>query len=110
MQQIKFIGTGKDFLNRYSEFEKQYQKLLATELDINKTAGVDIDFLRSGGAIDLNVLNSGARKNLERQYKEDILRIPKVFQDQGYPALQLPSSNKYRYAFKLGTETKERSS
>lgn len=97
-------------MNKYSEFEKQYQKLLATELDIGRAAGVDIEFLKSGGAIDLSVLNRQAREILERQYKEDILRIPKIFQSQGYPTLQLPTSNKYRYPFRFGTETGERSS
>lgn len=83
---------------------------MATELDINKAASVDIDFLKSGGAIDLSVLNRSAREALEKQYKEDILKIPKIFQTQGYPTLQLPTSNKYRYPFRFGTETGERSS
>lgn len=82
--------------------------MLVTELDNNKIAGVDIDYLKRGGAIDLSVLNRNARNMLEKEYKLDILKIPKIFQDKGHAALQLPSSNKYRYALRYGVDTAQR--
>lgn len=82
--------------------------MLVTELDNNKIAGVDIDYLKRGGAIDLSVLNLGARRELERTYKISVLNIPKIFQDKGHAALQLPSSNKYRYALRYGVDTAQR--
>jgi|GEM_PF-5544293 len=101
-------GTGKAFLDRYTDFEKRYQSALNTHLDPSKVAGVDIDFLRSGGSINLNVLEANIGNEFRRVYTEDILRIPKIFQKHGAPGIQLPSSNLYRLSTKYATETAER--
>lgn len=82
--------------------------MLVKELDLSKAQGVDVDFLMRGGAINLDVLNANAKAILEREYREDVLRLPKMFQKVGSPAIQMPSSNKYRYAFRYAVETEER--
>lgn len=101
-------GSGKDFLQRYENFEKTYQRMLVKELDPSKAKGVDIEYLLKGGGIDLSILNKEAKKRLETMYTQDILRLPKLFRETGSPGIQLPSANKYRYAFKYGVDTDER--
>jgi hypothetical protein len=103
-----FTGTGKDFLERYSQFEKRYQSELLKNLDVGKAQGVDLDFIMNGGAINLDILNAEAKTMLEREYREDVLRLPKMFRDIGNPGIQMPSSNRYRYAFRYGVDTEER--
>ena len=103
-----FTGTGKDFLERYSQFEKRYQSELLKNLDVGKAQGVDLDFIMNGGAINLDILNAEAKTMLEREYKEDVLRLPKAFRDIGNPGIQMPSSNRYRHAFRYGVDTEER--
>ena len=102
-------GTGKDFLGRYADFEKEYQSKLLTNLDPFRSSGVDVEYLMRGGGINLGILDVESRKLLERRYKEDILRLPEVFQQVGSPGIQLPSANKYRSAFRYGVDTQERS-
>jgi len=102
-------GTGKDFLDRYSRFEKEYQSKLLTNLDPFRSAGVDVEYLMRGGGINLGILDAESRRLLEKVYKEDILRLPEVFQQVGSPGIQLPSANKYRSAFRYGVDTGERS-
>jgi len=102
-------GTGKDFLDRYSRFEKEYQSKLLTNLDPFRSAGVDVEYLMRGGGINLDILDAESRRLLEKVYKEDILRLPEVFQQAGSPGIQLPSANKYRSAFRYGVDTGERS-
>lgn len=104
----KVYGGGKDFLDRYSKFENDYQKALRRNLDPAKVAGVDMDFLRSGGAINLNVLTQDVREKFQREYFNDILRLPNVFKEVGAPGIQLPSANQYRYAARYAVETGER--
>ncbi len=82
--------------------------MLVKELDPSKAKGVDIDYLLKGGGIDLSILNKEARKRLETMYTQDILRLPKLFREVGSPGIQLPSANKYRYAFRYGVDTDER--
>jgi len=62
----------------------------------------------NGGGINLDILNAEAKRMLEREYKEDVLRLPKVFRDVGSPGIQMPSSNRYRHAFRYGVDTEER--
>lgn len=102
-------GTGKDFLDRYSLFEKEYQSKLVTNLDPFRSSGVDVEYLMRGGGINLGILDVESKKLLERRYKEDVLRLPNLFQEVGSPGIQLPSANKYRYAFRYGVDTQERS-
>ena len=102
-------GTGKDFLERYADFEKEYQSKLLTDLDPFRSSGVDIEYLMRGGGINLGVLNVESGKLLERRYKEDVLRLPELFHQVGSPGIQLPSANKYRVAFRYGVDTQERS-
>jgi len=102
-------GTGKDFLDRYSLFEKEYQSKLVTNLDPFRSSGVDVEYLMRGGGINLGILDVESRKLLERRYKEDVLRLPNLFQEVGSPGIQLPSANKYRHAFRYGVDTGERS-
>jgi len=102
-------GTGKDFLQRYADFEKEYQSKLLTNLDPFRSAGVDVEYLMRGGGMNLGILDVESRKLLERRYKEDILRLPEVFQQVGSPGIQLPSANKYRSAFRYSVDTQERS-
>ncbi len=85
-----FTGTGKDFLERYSQFEKRYQSELLKNLDVGKAQGVDLDFIMNGGAINLDILNAEAKTMLEREYREDVLRLPKMFRDIGNPGIQMP--------------------
>ena len=82
--------------------------MLKTELDLSKSSGVDIDFLKRGGAINLDVLNANVKQILEREYREDVLKLPKLFQQVGSPSLQLPSSNRYRHAFRYFVDSNER--
>lgn len=102
-------GTGKDFLGRYADFEKEYQSKLLTNLDPFRSSGVDVEYLMRGGGINLGILDVESRKLLERRYKEDVLRLPNMFQEVGSPGIQLPSANKYRHAFRYGVDTGERS-
>lgn len=62
----------------------------------------------NGGGINLDILNAEAKRMFEREYKEDVLRLPKVFRDVGSPGIQMPSSNRYRHAFRYGVDTEER--
>lgn len=101
-------GTGKDFFDKYADFEKRYQKALNTHLDPAKIAGVDIDFLRSGGSMNFDVLESKVRQQFRNEYMDDILKIPTILRRHGGPGTQLPSSNQYRLSVKYVSETGER--
>ena len=62
----------------------------------------------NGGGINLDILNTEAKRMLEREYNEAVLRLPKAFRDVGNPGIQMPSSNRYRHAFRYGVDTEER--
>ena len=70
-----------------------------------KLGGVDIDFLRSGGRIDLSVLSREARQTFEREFRDDVLRLPLIMKKLGIPNVELPSANLFRRLFRYEVDT-----
>lgn len=64
-----------------------------------------MDSLRRGEKIDLRVLNYTKRKELERIYVDDVLRLPTLIQELGLPDVNLPSANYYRELFRYRVDT-----
>lgn len=97
-------GSSEDFLKSYEIFQRDYIQALSTDLDAAKASGLDVDMLRRGTKIDLSVLRSEARERLSKRYRDDVLRLPKLFNEIGLPNVSLPSSNLYRELFRYQIE------
>jgi hypothetical protein len=102
---LNIVGTQDEFFSRYKSFQDDYIEALRTSLDPSRAAGVDLDFLRAGGKIDLGVLKKEARKEFERKFRDDVLQLPNLFRRFGLPNVELPSANLYRRAFRYEVDT-----
>jgi hypothetical protein len=101
----RLFGTADEFLTRYENFQSLYRNALDTGLDPTKAAGVDIDFLRAGGKIDLSILRKDVAKQLEQKFRDDVLRLGTLFGRNGIPNVELPSANLYRRLFRYEVDT-----
>ena len=99
------FGTTDDFLKRYEIFQQDYIRALDTSLDPSRLGRIDINFLRSGGKIDLSVLTREARKQFESRFRDDVLNLPTLFKAYGIPNVELPSANLFRRAFRYEVDT-----
>lgn len=61
--------------------------------------------MRKGQKIDLSVLTSQARRTLEADYVNNVLRLQDVFRRLGLPNTGLPSGNLYRELFRYQVDT-----
>lgn len=50
------------------------------------------------GKIDLSILDEENARLMQKEYSEDVLKLPKLFKKVGLPGQQLPSTNLYRKA------------
>lgn len=101
----RIFGTEDEFMERYRIFQELYLQKLETNLDPVKARNVDLDFLRSGGSINLNVLEKKTAKELRERYNQDVLRLPTLFKSKGLPGVELPSANLFRRLFKYEIDT-----
>jgi hypothetical protein len=101
----RVFGTSDEFLTRYQNFESLYKNALETGLDPTKAAGVDIDFLKAGGKIDLSILRKDVAKQLEQKFRDEILMLPTLLGKHGLPNVELPSANIYRRLFRYEVDT-----
>lgn len=102
---MRIVGTQDEFFSRYKSFQDDYIEALRTSVDPTRAAGVDLDFLRSGGKIDLGILKKDIRKQFEKRFREDVLQLPNLFKRFGIPNVELPSANLYRRAFRYEVDT-----
>lgn len=101
----RVFGTADEFLTRYENFQSLYRRALDTGLDTSKAAGVDIEFLRAGGKIDLSILRKDVARELEQKFRDDVLRLGNLFGGRGIPNIELPSANLYRRLFRYEVDT-----
>lgn len=99
------FGTADEFMERYRLFQELYLQKIESNLDPIKARNVDLDFLRSGGSINLNILEKKTANELRRRYMEDVLRLPILFKTKGLPGIELPSANLFRRLFRYELDT-----
>lgn len=99
------FGTADQFMDRYKNFESAYRKALDTGLDPVRASRANVDFLKSGGKIDLSILEKNVRQNLESMYRDQVLQLPTVLKKYGLPNVELPSGNLYRRLFRYEVDT-----
>lgn len=99
------FGTPEEFFQRYESFQNEYLQALERNIDPIRARNVDIDFLRSGGSINLNVLEKRTADALRERYMHDVLRLPRLFKQAGIPGVELPSANLFRRAFRYEVDT-----
>lgn len=93
-------GNEKDFLERYSAFQKRYEQALDTQLNSRRAAGRNVELMKRRGTIDLNVLNKKAQEELYQEYQK-LMGVERLLAKVGAPAIEIPSGNLYRKAFKF---------
>jgi len=98
-------GTADEFFQRYAAFQQSYIRALDTDLDPSRLGRIDLNFLKSGGKIDLSVLTREARKQFEARFRDDVLNLPQLFKSFGIPNVELPSANLFRRAFRYEVDT-----
>jgi len=101
----KVYGTSDEFIARYEGFQKNYLRVLETELDPRAAGRANLEILRSQGKIDLTILNKTAKERLRQTYINDILRLPQLMKEAGLPNINLPSANLYRQLFRYQVDT-----
>lgn len=99
------FGTADEFMERYSRFQQDYIKALENNLDTSRLGKIDLNFLKSGGKIDLSVLTKDVRKQFEARFRDDVLNLPSLFKAYGIPNVELPSANLFRRAFRYEVDT-----
>lgn len=98
-------GSSEEFIKSYENFQKRYIAALSSNLDPSKAKGVDLSMMRRGQKIDLNLLTTEAKKRLEKEYIDNVLKLPKLFKEIGLPNTSLPSANLYRELFRYQIDT-----
>lgn len=93
-------GNEKDFLEKYSAFQRKYEQALDTQVNFRRARNKNIDLIRRRGTIDLTVLNKKAQDELYDEYRK-LLNLEGLLARVGAPAVEIPSSNLYRKAFKF---------
>lgn len=93
-------GTEQQFLERYSAFQRKYEQALDTQINVRRARNKNIDLIKRRGTIDLTVLNKKAQDELYDEYTK-ILNMGDLLKKVGAPAVEIPSSNLYRKAFKF---------
>jgi len=100
-------GSSEEFLKNYESFQKRYTAALSSSVDPSRARNVDLSMLRRGQKIDLSVLTMEARKRLEKDYMDNVLRLPKLLKELGLPDVSLPSANLYRELFRYQVDTSD---
>jgi len=95
------LGSEQDFLQRYSEFEKNFHLAIDNKLNHAKGVRVNAQLMKKQGKIDLSVLNAETADKLYKQYTNDVLRMGELIQKAGLPSIEMPTANLYRKAFKF---------
>ena len=94
----QLYGDNKTFMSKYREFEKLYYEELSDTKNVRRSfvKGLDVDFMRQVGSIDLSILSLDSRKNLESHFAGSVLKMEELFSNAGMPTKQLPSASAYR--------------
>lgn len=101
---VDIFGTPEDFLSRMADWQKKAEDAMATELRVRGNQNVNARLLRRRSSINLNMFNKQTADELYESYVNDVLRIPQLLKRVGAPAVELPSGNLYRSAFKFMVE------
>lgn len=101
------LGTETEFLERYSNFQKDYHAAIGNKLNHAKNAKVNVELMKRQGKIDLSVLNSEVADRLYKSYTNDVLRMGNLIREVGLPAYQMPNSNLYTELFKFAVDNKQ---
>ena len=94
----QLYGDNKTFMSKYREFEKLYYEELSDTKNVRRSfvKGLDVDFMRQVGSIDLSILSLDSRKDLESFFAGSVLKMEELFSNAGMPTKQLPSASAYR--------------
>ena len=86
------------FMSKYKEFEKLYYEELSDTKNVRRSfvKGLDVDFMRQVGSIDLSILSLDSKRRLESNFAGSVLQMEELFANAGMPTKQLPSASAYR--------------
>jgi hypothetical protein len=101
------LGTETEFLERYSNFQKEYHAAIGNKLNHAKNAKVNVELMKRQGKIDLSVLNKEVSDRLYKSYTNDVLRMGNLIREVGLPAYEMPSANLYSKVFKFAVDNKQ---
>lgn len=101
---VDIFGAPEDFLNRMSDWQKKAEQAMATQLRVRGNQNVNSKLLARRSSMNLNMFNKETADELYESYVNDVLRIPQLLKKVGAPAVELPSGNLYRSAFKFMVE------
>jgi hypothetical protein len=90
------FGTADEFLERYKLFQEEYHAALDVRLDHFKTNRIVAEMTKKRQKIDLGFLAQDASSDLTMYFKDKVMRYNSLFNRQGLPGVELPSSNLYR--------------
>lgn len=85
-------GTADEFMQSQAEFENLYYKMLSDpeNLKPGMANAVDVDHLRKMGKIDLSYFNYQARQSLLSNYRTNVVKLPDLIANVGFPSIALP--------------------